>query len=600
MPTNWRIYGANTVATKLDRGDLPGFFCKTVVVGPNEAAIVVRDGQVREILTEAKVEAADVLDQLASVFRLGADISVFFVDTGPIDLTIFLGETEKRATYTNEARQVEASASQVQLRTVDILSASGQIGWTTETEHYEQGSGSATARSDVSTLALVAMTADKEIVQAECRVRLRIDPDGVIDFIGLLKGKRGLATWDLSALLRDELFAKLLVPEIATRKAEDLRGDKAFLSQLEGQVNSQLGQALSVSGLILDSFSILWGLTEQERADIARRRAEREEQARDFARTRRVAHLMREQEIAKTRIANLQELKTASASGDQEYQDLLLASEIDRQLMVKGKQVDDARIDAQIREIELETDNKESMAKLERRRAEEELRLDVEDREFRQKNAARLMAIEVEDKEMWSMVKMQIEMATSKHEQEMSKRRQESDVELRRLHDEIEDRYQQRKLKLDESLARMGMMERLVKDGLDTGVTDTSVLKEMLQQATEQEYATTSDAKVQARADAHAAANNVDTFKEAEDREREHQAKMTDLSSQMMQSAKQAPPQTVVTGTPEAVPPQPQAPIIINNSPSQVQPASTEQSCNSCGNSVQPDWKVCPSCGRSL
>ena len=600
MPTNWRIYGANTVATKLDRSDLPGFFSKTVVDGPNEAAIVVRDGQVREILTEAKIEAADILDQLASLFRLGADISVFFVDTGPIDLTIFLGETEKRTTSTNEALKIGVSASHVQSRAVDILSASEQSGWTAETEQYEQGSGSVTARTDVSTLGLVAMTADKEIVQAECRIQLRIDPDGAINLIGLLKGKRALATWDLSALLRDELFAKLLVPEIATRKAGDLRGDKAFLSHLEDQVNSQLGQALSVSGLILESFSILWGLTEQERADIARRRAEREERARDFARTRRVAHLIREQEIAKTRIANLQELKTATATGDQEYQDLLLASEINRQLMVKGKEVDDARIDAQIREIELETDNKESMTKLERRRAEEELRLDVEGREFRQKNAARLMAVEVEDKEMWSMVKIQIEMATSKYEQEMSKRRQEIDAELRRLHDDIEDRYQQRKLKLDESMARMGMVERLVKDGLNTGATDASVLKAMLQQATEQEYATTSDAKVQARAEAQAAANNVDTIKEAEDRERQHQAKMTDLSSQMMQSAKQAPPQTVVTGTPEAVPPQPQTPIIINNSPSQAQPASTEQFCSSCSTLVQPDWKVCPSCGRSL
>ena len=72
-----------------------------LIVGPNEAAIVVRDGQVTEILSEARIEAADVLDQLASLFRLGADISVFFVDTGPIDLAIFLGETEKRAASTN-------------------------------------------------------------------------------------------------------------------------------------------------------------------------------------------------------------------------------------------------------------------------------------------------------------------------------------------------------------------------------------------------------------------------------------------------------------------------------------------------------------------
>jgi len=483
---------------------------------------------------------------------------------------------------------------------VDILSASDQIGWNAETELYEQGSGSATARSDVSTLGIVAMTADKDVVQAECRIRLRVNPDGARNLIGLLKGKRALATWDLSALLRDELFAKVLIPEIATHKAGDLRSDKGLLSRLEGQVKGQLEQALSASGLSLDGFSILWGLTEQERADIARRRAEREEHARDFAKNRRIAQLMREQEIAKTRITNLQELKKATATGNQEYQDLLLAGEIKRELMVKGKEVDEARIDAQIREIELDVDNKESMAKLERRRAEEELRLDIEDREFRQKNDARLMKIEAEDKEMWSMVKMQIEIATSKHEREMSKRRQEVDAEFRRMQADIEDRYQQRKLKLDESMARMGMMERLVSQGLNAGATDSGVLNTMLQQATEQEYATTSDAKVQARADAQAAADNVETFKEAEDRERQHQANMTDLSSQMMHSAKQVPPQTVVTGTPGTAPPQPQSPVVIDNRPSQAQPTSAQHSCNSCGNAVQPDWKVCPSCGVSL
>ena len=55
MATNWRVYGRDTVASQLARCDLPGFFQKKAVVGPGEAAIIVRDGEVYDIFTESKV-----------------------------------------------------------------------------------------------------------------------------------------------------------------------------------------------------------------------------------------------------------------------------------------------------------------------------------------------------------------------------------------------------------------------------------------------------------------------------------------------------------------------------------------------------------------
>jgi hypothetical protein len=187
----------------------------------------------------------------------------------------------------------------------------------------------------------------------------------------------------------------------------------------------------------------------------------------------------------------------------------------------------------------------------------------------------------------------------------MAQRRQEVDAEFRKLQADIEDRYQQRKLKLDESFARMGMMERLVSQGLNTGAADSSVLNTMLQQATEQEYATTSDDKVRARSEAQAAANNLDTFKQAEDRERQHQAKMTGLASDMMQAAKQQPPNTVVTGAGAQPPTQPSSgPVIINNTPGtpagQPSPGNVQAACDSCGKPVEAGWKTCPHCGQAL
>lgn len=244
------------------------------------------------------------------------------------------------------------------------------------------------------------------------------------------------------------MLGKVLLPEIARHPAASLRGNHGLLGQVEAEAGNALAGTLSAFGLLLDDFSVTWGLTEQERQEIALRRARRQEQALEFAKNRRIAHMMRLQEIDKTRIANLQELKTAEITGKEEIKKLLLASFLERDLLVKNHKVDAARVDAQVREITLQADKNEAQARLEQRRAAEELRLDLEDRQFKQRHAARLAALEAGDKKMWSMVKMQIEMATQKHERELSRRRQELDAELRKVQADIDDRYQQRKLKL--------------------------------------------------------------------------------------------------------------------------------------------------------
>src|SRR5262249_5127563 len=203
----------------------------------------------------------------------------------------------------------------------------------------------------------------------------------------------------------------------------------------------------------------------------------------------------------------------------------------------KNHKVDAARVDASIREITLQVERHEAEARLEQRRAAEELRLDLEDRQFRQRHAARLAAIEASDQEMWAMGRVQIERATQKHERELARRRQEVEAEFRKLQADIEDRYQQRKLKLDESLARMRMIEGLVSQGLRTGQADASVLRTMLQQATEQEYATTGEAMVQARSEAQVAGQSLETFRAAQADERAHQRDMTALAADLIAPA---------------------------------------------------------------
>ena len=79
-----------------------------------------------------------------------------------------------------------------------------------------------------------------------------------------------------------------------------------------------------------------------------------------------------------------------------------------------------------------------------------------------------------------------------------------------------------------------GSIEKMAAQGVD-GTT----IKDIAKQYTMQRALDRSDAKVESAAQADAAMANLNTFKEAEERERRHQVDMTGQSAKMMDAAKQ-------------------------------------------------------------
>jgi len=616
MPTNWRVYGKDTVAARLSKADLPGFFSKKIAVGPNEAAIVVRNGRAEDAITEKKAKVAGSFDAFRRVFGGGSDLDIYFVDLTPFSFSVYLGASTKQevstsGTATSSARQSGGRD------TVDIISASRRAGWASGTEARATASATEASRVDVSQVCVQAISLDHEVIPAECLFRVSVDIEEAAQFFALMRGKEALATWDMAALIRDELIAKVLIPQIASHRADELRGNRALLGQMEADAQAQLLRTFSSCGMVLESFTISWGITEQETLEIARKRQEREEEALKFTHQRRLAEMQRELEVQRTRLTNLQELKNAEAEGQEELKNLLLNGEIGRELLAEGKRVDTAKVDAEVAKIQLDVQAREHEAKIQQQRGEGMLRLDLQRAQDIQRlesderarriaredeNARRLGAIDAEDKEMRGMVEMQIRMADAKHEREVTSRRIE-----------IESDYNRRKMALEESLARMAMVERLVSQGLSTGAVDSSVLKTMLEQATEQEYAKTSDEKVKARAEAAKAGKSMEAYQSAEDRERAHQRDMTRLSAEMMQSAKQTPASPFGAA---AAPGSPASPFVAGaataqcphcNSPVQIGWKACPQCgtklatrCPACGKDTQPTWKACPACGQAL
>jgi hypothetical protein len=527
MADNWKLYGADTVAYRLDKSELPGWARKDVVVGPNEGAIVIRDGKPEEMVTESKQKIqgfiTGLMEKLFGWITGRAEVQVVMVDLGPIRLPIYIGETSKR----------EEGASETKI----------PDGWI----HARRASE----------VAIQAVTADKEVVSAEVLMTVMVNDADPARFIGMLKSARSLSRWDLAALVRDEIVAAVLVPAIASQKAGDLRGNKALAESIASSVRSDMEASLRGWGLVLSSFTIGWGLTDSERVQISIRRQELGDQLRKFAHERRLVEMGRDLEYQRTRIGNLQELKVAEAEGNEKLKDMLLGGELRREALVEGRRVVTAKVDAEVRVVQLDLEEKESRLRLERRRAEENMRLDIEERQWRQDNQQRLAQIDADDKELRSMVQMQVMMAGAKHEREMSARRMELDGQFRKLELEITTRYEERKIRLQEDLARMSTMKEVLTAGLSSGAVNAGVMSTFLSESTKQSFGTTSDQKATAMFNAEAAKGSLETYKQAEDRDRAQQKDMTKLSTDMMGAAKQSfGPQVVLGGVVPATGPQ--------------------------------------------
>ena len=309
MAINWRVYGSDTVAAALDKVELPGFF-RQAVVGPNEAALVIRNGRIEEVVTETVVRTSGFRDRLLGLLGRPRDSQVVFVDNSPFELEFYLGETSRRDP----------------------------------------------AGPPVS---IMALSADRQPVTAQVRMTLSVDIGDAELLTRLLRGKTAIAVWDVASLVQDELLAKVLIPRVAQHRADELRGNVVLLQQLANWAEQELSTAAELWGLSVERFFINWGVTEQELAEIYAARTKREVESEEFAHRRLVQEKERSLELERTRLANLQELRLLEARGESELKELYLAAEIERGRMLDGQRLDRARIDAEIRRVELDIKHEE-------------------------------------------------------------------------------------------------------------------------------------------------------------------------------------------------------------------------------------------------
>ncbi|MCX6035542.1 MAG: zinc ribbon domain-containing protein [Chloroflexi bacterium] len=521
----WKVLGEKVLARLLDATEVNVFRWRGLIVGPGQAAVIIKDGAVQDTITEERCKLGNWTETIKQWFGMGKDYQVLLVSTVPFDVPF----------------------------SVNVL------------------------------------TLDHEIVPGEGVIRCSVVTDNAGSLMALLGGRRTLDTVDLLERIKPELQARVFEPTMGGARHDEIRGNINLLRQLEATARAEVQRLLTAWGLRLDSLTVTWGLTEQERMVIARKAQQLEEEEKEFNQTRELRELERIYGLRQLAQQLAQEERKRAQSGDIEIEGMLVDAALSVEDKKNAQQLRTAELAAEI--AQLDTDIQLAALALEREkdrialdRKKEEIALLQDQQGFEQRQEA-----------------LEFEMFQNA-EREKTRMEQEHQLALVRQQQEVV------RLQYDAQLQQMavqaGMMERLTGQALAAGVMDSAAMQKLFEEQTKLRALDRGEGVAGAVFGAEAAKHSAETMKEAEDRERRHQYETTRLSSDMMEASKQQAPPTLVSGIGPVMPQQPSV-NVVNVQPPVADQQSTrgtsyDASCPHCHARVKSTWKACPSCGNLL
>lgn len=120
---------------------------------------------------------------------------------------------------------------------------------------------------------LPVLTSDSEVVTGRIDLTLRVVWKNVEYLFQLLRQGSGVVMRrDVSDAIKGELLAKVLALDIHRHTANELRGNRDLFGGIYESVNIELASTIRVYGLQLDNFTVMWGLTRQERERLRKQR----------------------------------------------------------------------------------------------------------------------------------------------------------------------------------------------------------------------------------------------------------------------------------------------------------------------------------------
>ena len=230
MVDRWRAAGTGLLAAIVELEELPGRWCKSVVVEPGDAAVVVYDGEPRELVGEGRLTVASPATWLRYRATRTPHITILFFDAMPLELTVPVPRERPLA-----ARQP----------TVPV-SPSGSIQWLRFAGNREvEEAWSETLRFDV------------EQASWMCHLCVRFDRERIAQLVYQMRGRRTLSRFEIGDFVR-QCILELPQRELSVDRLQpESNGDvPSGLARLENTVRTTVADRLAPWALGLRSLSI--------------------------------------------------------------------------------------------------------------------------------------------------------------------------------------------------------------------------------------------------------------------------------------------------------------------------------------------------------
>jgi len=201
------------VIEKLDSSQLSGPF-SSVIANPTEAIVLVRDGQVVDVYNEEKLRTLGTVGSIRAAIGMGPEVTALKVDLRPFRVEINFGE----------------NAPSINTDPVNFT----------------------------------AVDASGDLVSAAVLLDLAFEPDKAGRALWWSGTENSVSETQVEEKLGPAIMAAIQ-PAISANEIKALRATEALLG-LDTEIRAKLEGMADTYGLVIEDVSIIWGLTNNEKA----------------------------------------------------------------------------------------------------------------------------------------------------------------------------------------------------------------------------------------------------------------------------------------------------------------------------------------------
>ncbi len=386
---------------------------------------------------------------------------------------------------------------------------------------------------------VVASTKDHMPIKGKCTLRFTLSSENATQVITLMRAKTILTKKMLQKKIYDEIVSMVFKNRIAKYSKEEFHGNVDIIKDMETAAIVEMRKTFAMWGISLVKMFTNWERTMHDAVQEHRAKTELKTEKAEVDHEGWMAQQQRKHDKVEKLRGDKWDLRRGEVAGKESLRTAHLDASVERDKMKHEHKMDKSK--------------------------------DVFDEKLRRKK---------------SIAELEAEQDARELAQAMGAKQQLNAMKMARKQQDF-----------DQQNAQMGMqtqaMQAIMQQAVASGAADSSSIQEMMRQMTMQKALDREGGKVKDLAAAEAQRHNLDTYKQAEDREREHQLAMNKEAAHMMQAAKQNGPQTLVQGGGGG---EVSTRMNIDATP----PPPPKATCWSCGKPVEPDFAMCPFCGEAL